>query len=235
MPEDERNESVHIAIRNPAAEPGDVQCGSCARSPLLCRCLAADFPPMTKVDPRPVGPAEYFRRWRGKQLWGPPPKVFWVAFWGLLGSLVSLSIIGTISRYALEPEGRQTMLAFNGASAAIIFGLPSLPSGQPRNMLAGHFIGALTAIAVCEVLPGQDVYWLAAAISVGVAVFVMELTGTINPPAGAIALLYCAVPSVRAQRWNYLWIVELDAAIMVATALCLNNLARFHRYPQYWL
>ena len=71
------------------------------------------------------------------------------------------------------------------------------PLSQPRNVLCGQMLSALTAIIVVQLfklsphwretssaVPGtfQDVVWVAAALAMALSHLVMDLTGTIHPP-----------------------------------------------------
>jgi CBS-domain-containing membrane protein len=84
-----------------------------------------------------------------------------------------------------------------GASAVLIYGAIETPLAQPRALLGGHFLGALTGVCITKLfglLPTenafQDLQWLCSSLSCAVAVVVMQLTRTTHPPAGKSSILY---------------------------------------------
>lgn len=84
-----------------------------------------------------------------------------------------------------------------GASAVLIYGATETPLAQPRALLGGHFLGALTGVCITKLfglLPTenafQDLQWLCSSLSCAVAVVVMQLTRTTHPPAGESLILY---------------------------------------------
>jgi len=87
----------------------------------------------------------------------------------------------------------------------LVYGTMESPLSQPRNVLGGQMLSALTSICVVQLFklnphwretssagPGsfQDVVWVAAALAMALSQLVMDLTGTIHPP-------YVAVPAFR--------------------------------------
>ncbi|MEE8403010.1 MAG: HPP family protein [Candidatus Hydrothermarchaeaceae archaeon] len=73
-----------------------------------------------------------------------------------------------------------------GSTAFIVFALPKSPTAKPRNVIGGHFVCVLIGWA-CTVLFPQN-FILAAALAVGIAVFVMVTTNTEHPPAAGTAM-----------------------------------------------
>jgi CBS-domain-containing membrane protein len=61
----------------------------------------------------------------------------------------------------------------------------------------------------------------------------MQLTKTTHPPAGATALLPCIEPTIWALRWYFLPVVLLSSALVLASALLVNNVQR--QYPKFWI
>ncbi len=63
-----------------------------------------------------------------------------------------------------------------------LFGLTRAPAAQPRALLGGHLIGALTGVACFQLFGDATwVYLLALALTL----VLMLVTGTVHPPAGA--------------------------------------------------
>jgi CBS-domain-containing membrane protein len=61
----------------------------------------------------------------------------------------------------------------------------------------------------------------------------MHLTKTTHPPAGATALLPCIDATIWALRWYFLPVLLLSSAIVLVTALMVNNIQR--QYPKFWV
>lgn len=61
----------------------------------------------------------------------------------------------------------------------------------------------------------------------------MDITKTTHPPAGATALLPATSNDVYNLSWYFLPVVLLSSAIVLATALLINNIQR--RYPMFWI
>ena len=73
---------------------------------------------------------------------------------------------------------------------------------------------------------------LEGALACALATFLMVLTQTLYPPAGATAFM-AATPAVAELGWCLIPVVLLGSALMICTALVVNNVVR--RYPLYWL
>ena len=72
-----------------------------------------------------------------------------------------------------------------------MYGELNSPLAQPRAVFGGHFVGALTGICITKLfhlLPTEarfnQLQWLAGSLSVAVAIVLMQVTGTVHPPAG---------------------------------------------------
>jgi CBS-domain-containing membrane protein len=94
--------------------------------------------------------------------------------------LFFLSIVFAIQKFTTQ-----------GASAVLIYGVVDSPLAQPRALFGGHFLAALIGISITKLfhlLPTeerfQSLLWLAGSLSCATSVIVMQITGTIHPPAG---------------------------------------------------
>jgi CBS-domain-containing membrane protein len=81
--------------------------------------------------------------------------------------------------------------------------------------------------------PFPRLQWLAVSLATGIALIVMHLTKTTHPPAGATALLPCIDQHIWALRWYFLPVLLLSSAIVLVTALMVNNIQR--QYPKFWV
>ena len=87
------------------------------------------------------------------------------------------------------------IICLKGASAVLIYGAMDSPLAQPRALVGGHFLGALTGICITKLfhlLPTeerfQSLLWLAGSLSCAMSVVVMHITGTTHPPTGRTSL-----------------------------------------------
>ena len=125
--------------------------------------------------------------------------------------------------------GHPLLIGSFGASAVLLFGATDSPLSQPRNLVGGHLVSATVAIVIVGLMGSTP---FAMALGVGLAIFVMNLTHTTNPPGGATALI--GIQGGAGPEF-ILVPVLLGATILLATAIFTNNVV-FHRsYPKYWL
>ncbi|KAJ2744401.1 hypothetical protein GGI20_003006 [Coemansia sp. BCRC 34301] len=190
----------------------------------------------------PASFPEYARRMRGVQCYQaeikPAPPVFaWAIFSGLT-SFIAMAVLGMITKYgaAIKDHHLPFAIAPAGASAVLLYGVPSAPLSQPRNVLVGHIIAALIGTFMNQLFKNspESLHWLPGALAVGVSIALMGLTNCYHPPAGATAYLagFYSPDAVRVGWWFALYPVFPVVLIMIAIALLLNNLARV--YPVYW-
>jgi CBS-domain-containing membrane protein len=121
-------------------------------------------------------------------------------------------------------------------------------------MLGGGAISSLLAVAFQKAFASTSLTWLAGALSVATAIAAMAITGTIspcsdndhaflspiapgtiNPPGGALALLYIATPSLHVLGWWYIGVAIMNALILILVGILVNNIPRATQYPTYWL
>jgi len=121
----------------------------------------------------------------------------------------------------------------------LCYGAIDSPVAQPRALVFGHFFSALIGICIAKLfhlLPDErynQLEWLAASLSTSVAIVIMQMTKTVHPPAGATALLPATDSLIFAMSWYLLPVVLLSSALVLVTALLINNIQR--RYPVFWI
>ena len=72
-----------------------------------------------------------------------------------------------------------------GASAVLLFAVPSSPLAQPWPVIGGNVLSVLAGVAAFNAFPNTAV---AAGVAVGAAILVMSLLRCLHPPGGAAAL-----------------------------------------------
>jgi CBS-domain-containing membrane protein len=109
------------------------------------------------------------------------------------------------------------MLAPFTTSIVLVMAAPESAFAQPRNVIGGHVVAALSGLLVVATL--GDSPWYAAA-AVGLAIAAMQATGTMHPPAGINALIMV----VAHPSWTFLFVpVAAGATCLVLFSLAYNG------------
>ncbi len=165
----------------------------------------------------------------------PPRVASSEILWSFLGAFLGISAVGYINYYVLDAGGNVLMFGPFGASAILIYGATRSPLAQPRNLICGHILAALIGVAAYKVLHPH--LWLAASMSVALAVAAMHFTKTLHPPAGATALIaVIGDEKIHALGFTYAVLpVGAGLIVMLIIALIFNNIPRNRRYPEFWV
>ncbi|MFC5446235.1 HPP family protein [Rhizobium halophytocola] len=131
---------------------------------------------------------------------------------GLLGSLSA----------AIDPS-LPTLVAPMGASAVLLFAVPSSPLAQPWSIIGGNMLAAAVGMTAVMLIP--NVY-VAGAVAVGAAIYLMMLLRCLHPPSGAIALTaVLGGPGLHALGYGFvLWPVAGNSLCLLLAALAYNRL-----------
>ncbi len=144
--------------------------------------------------------------------------------WSWFGSFIGIAA----TAYLSVKTGTPLLMAPFGATSVLIFGVPDSPLAQPRNVIGGNFIAALVSLTILHLFGSEP--W-AMAMAVATAIGMMQLTGTVHPPSGAVAL----VVMMSKASWQFLLTPALEGSIiLVLCAVVFNNLAEERSYPKHW-
>lgn len=178
---------------------------------------------MGEVKEAPKG---YFDKWSGQRVKADLPQVkLSQGIWSFIGGFVGLTLLAFLANEAQL----FSLFAPFGASAVLLYGAPTAPFSQPRNLLGGHMLSAFIGVTVNNLFGS---HFLAVGFGVGLAIGLMVMARVVHPPAGATALL-----GVTASQGSYAWIfspVLVGALILLLVALVVNNLDPERHYPAYW-
>lgn len=121
------------------------------------------------------------------------------------------------------------LIAPMGASAVLLFSLPSSPLAQPWSLLGGNLVAALVGVT-CAIWIPQPM--LAAAIAVGTSILLMLCLRCLHPPSGAVALTaVLGGPAIHALGyWFAVAPVALNSVILIITAIIFHTSTK-HEYP----
>ena len=106
----------------------------------------------------------------------------WLPFKAFLGGVIAISFLGILSNWS----GYELLVAPFGASTVLLFGAPNSPLAQPRNLIFGNLLGAVSAVTFVAFLGTSP---LAAGFAVASAIALGQRFRCLHPPAGAVALL----------------------------------------------
>lgn len=146
------------------------------------------------------------------------------------GMLVGILVTGMTTRLMLGTSiGVPLLMAPVGASAVLLFALPSSPLAQPWSLVGGNIVSALIGV-FCAHLFHEPL--LAAAIAGAGAIGAMFTLRCLHPPSGAVALTaVLGGPVILAQGYHFvLFPVAINSMLLLAVALAFNN-ATGRRYP----
>ena len=151
-------------------------------------------------------------------------------FVALVGGVLGLYLSIEVAASATEGAVHGLVLASLGATAVLLFAVPHGALSQPWNVLGGHAVSALVGVLVREAVPHP---LLAAALAVGLAIWVMHYLRCIHPPGGATALFaVLGGGSVEALGLGYvLHPVLSSVGVMVLVAFAVNLPFGWRRYP----
>lgn len=146
-------------------------------------------------------------------------------FCSYLGSFIGIAALAYLTTYTHYP----LIAAPFGASAVLLFGVPESPLAQPRNVIGGNCLGAIAAIVLVHFFGTEP--WVEA-LAVATAIKLMQLTKTVHPPAGAVALIGVMSSASPSFFWTPVFIGSI---ILVICACCFNNTLPKRTYPKHWL
>jgi CBS-domain-containing membrane protein len=147
------------------------------------------------------------------------------AAFGFLGGFLAIGAISLLGHATSSP----LVIAPFGASSVLLFGAPDSAFAQPRNLVFEHLLSTAVGLAV---------YWLAGpgiwqmALSVGLALALMQLARCVHPPAGADPLVIML--SGNASVGFFFVPVLSGVCALLVIALLFNNLVRGRRWPERW-
>ena len=142
-----------------------------------------------------------------------------------LGALIGIGLTGLISGAFIGQGAHLPLIvAPMGASAVLLFAVPSSPLAQPWPIIGGNTISALIGITVGHLIHDPA---LAIGIGVSLAIGVMSITRCLHPPGGAAALT-AVLGGQAVAGWGFLFPfvpVAINSCILVGLGLLFHKLA----------
>ena len=104
-----------------------------------------------------------------------------------------------------------------GASLVLVMAVHDSPLAKPRNVFFGHVLSASSGVLMFYLLGGTP---LSISLGVSLAIFVMLITKTTHPPAGANPV----IAILGAKSFEFVIMpVAIGASFIVIFALLYNN------------
>src|ERR1035437_4288832 len=132
----------------------------------------------------------------------PPGVGLTEIFWSCLGSFLGIAAVAFLSSRFLEPRDLTLIIGSFGASAVLLYAAIKSPLAQPRNLVGGHVLSAITGVTMYQLMGATC---MASAVAVSVAIALMLVTGTLHPPGGATALI-AVIGSEKIHSLGYLYV-----------------------------
>ena len=138
-----------------------------------------------------------------------------------LGALIFISFLAFLEN---SFEGTIWLIPPFGASMVLVMAVHESPLAKPTNILLGHILSALSGVIILYLIGD---HFLALGLAVGLAIFVMIITKTIHPPAGANPIIVI----LTGQGITFvLFPVAVGAFMLVIFAYLYNKLLK-RNYP----
>ncbi|AYD01151.1 HPP family protein [Neorhizobium sp. NCHU2750] len=146
------------------------------------------------------------------------------------GALLGIFISGLSGVLAVGSSvSLPALIAPMGASAVLLFAVPAGPLAQPWSIIGGNTLSAIVGVSVSMIV-GEP--FLAAALSISIAIGLMMTFRCLHPPGGAIALTaVLGGKAIHDLGFNFvIWPVLGNSVALLAVALIFNNVTG-RRYP----
>jgi CBS domain-containing membrane protein len=145
---------------------------------------------------------------------------------GPLGAMVGIFLAGLGGSLMLrEGMGAPALIAPMGASAVLLFAVPSSPLAQPWSVVGGNTVSAIVGVLVAGLVPEP---LMAAALAIGLAIAAMIACRCLHPPGGAIALTaVLGGPAIHKLGLSFaLWPVAGNSILLLCAALLYHRVTR---------
>lgn len=147
------------------------------------------------------------------------------------GALGGTAFAGAASLWiaGLGTHAAVLLMAPIGASAVLVFAVPSSPLGQPWSVIGGTIVSTACSVFAAQWL-GHGA--LAAGIAVGLSIVAMSATRCLHPAGGGCALLaVLGGPEVLAKGYMFALVPGgLNAVLLVASGMLFHRFTG-HSYP----
>lgn len=151
-------------------------------------------------------------------------------FVSALGGFLGIILIAFISFQFTGASAAALIVPSMGASAVLLFAVPHGKLSQPWPLFGGNLVSAIIGVSCYKMISDP---FLAASMSVGIAIAAMHLLNCIHPPGGATALAaVIGGPVIHELGYQYVITpILLNVSIIFLVAFIFNSLFPWRRYP----
>ncbi|MDO9105137.1 MAG: HPP family protein [Methylovulum sp.] len=148
----------------------------------------------------------------------------------VLACSVALLIVALCSQSLHLNIAYPVVVASMGASAVILFIIPTSPLAQPWPLVGGHLVSAIIGVACAANFAGTV---LSSSCAVGGSVLAMLLLRCLHPPGAATALVpLLARDAAATLGYGFVLMpVGLNVTIMLILAIVINRYVLGYQYP----
>ena len=148
---------------------------------------------------------------------------------GAVGAALGMAITWLVCDALLEGAAPILVLSM-GASAVILFTMPTAPAAQPVPVVLAHCMAAFFGVLSAQIFDNTA---LAVGVAVGVHAGVMTRLGYMHPPSGGTALTaVIGGQAVTDLGFEFIWRPDLlNAVLLVLLAVVVNRPFAWRRYP----
>ena len=139
-----------------------------------------------------------------------------------LGAFLCISLIAFINSY---DDFNIWLIPPFGATMVLVMAVHESPLAQPKNIFFGHILSALSGVLIYFFL---GMSFLSIGLAVAISVWVMMITKTIHPPAGANPII--AILGGKGLSFILLP-VATGALIIIIFAMIYNKILK-RNYPK---
>ena len=134
-----------------------------------------------------------------------------------LGALIFISFLAFLEN---SFEGTIWLIPPFGASMVLVMAVYESPLAKPKNLILGHILSALSGVVIFYLLGNT---FISLGLGVALAVFVMMITNTVHPPAGANPIIVI----LTGQTLSFVFLpVAVGTFIIVVFAYLYNRLLK---------
>ena len=132
-----------------------------------------------------------------------------------IGAFVCISVLAVLNSI---DESNLWLIPPFGASMVLVMAVHESPLAHPKNVLFGHIISAFSGVFIFAIFGFSS---LSVGAGVGLAIFLMMVTKTVHPPAGANPI----IAILGAKGASFIIIpVAAGALFIVLFAIIYNKL-----------
>ena len=114
-------------------------------------------------------------------------------------------------------EGAIWLIPPFGASMVLVMAVYDSPLAKPKNLILGHILSALSGVIIFYLLGNT---FVSLGLGVALAVFVMMITNTVHPPAGANPIIVI----FTGQSISFVFLpVAVGAIIIWLLLICITS------------